>query len=47
MDAILIHQEFETWQLSFSSVVDHYYKMPTPYNIHELLAQFAEKHVTD
>ncbi len=29
------------------SVVDHYYMKKTPYNIHELLAQFAEKHVTD
>lgn len=29
------------------SVVDHYYMKKTPYNIHELLAQFAEKHITD
>jgi len=29
------------------SVVDHYFKVRPPYNIHELLAQFAEKHVTD
>ncbi len=29
------------------SVVDHYFKVRPPYNIHELMAQFAEKHVTD
>jgi hypothetical protein len=29
------------------SVVDHFFKVRPPYNIHELLAQFAEKHVTD
>ena len=28
-------------------VVDHFFKVRPPYNIHELLAQFAEKHVTD
>lgn len=28
-------------------VVDHYFKVRPPYNIHELMAQFAEKHVTD
>lgn len=28
-------------------VVDHYFEVRPPYNIHELLAQFAEKHVTD
>jgi len=27
-------------------VVDHYYKVHTPYNIHELMAQFAEKNLT-
>lgn len=29
------------------SVVDHYFKVRPPYNIHELMAQFAEKHVVD
>ncbi len=29
------------------SVVDHFFKVRPPYNIHELMAQFAEKHVTD
>lgn len=29
------------------SVIDHYFKVRPPYNIHELMAQFAEKHVTD
>lgn len=29
------------------SVVDHYFQVRPPYNIHELMAQFAEKHVTD
>ncbi len=29
------------------SVVNHYFKVRPPYNIHELMAQFAEKHVTD
>lgn len=28
-------------------IVDHFFKVRPPYNIHELLAQFAEKHVTD
>ena len=28
-------------------VVDHFFKVRPPYNVHELLAQFAEKHVTD
>ena len=28
-------------------VVKHYFKIPPPQRIHELLAQFAEKHVTD
>ena len=29
------------------SVVDRFFKVRPPYNIHELMAQFAEKHVTD
>ncbi len=29
------------------SVVSHYFKVRPPYHIHEMLAQFAEKHVTD
>jgi len=29
------------------TVVDHYYKNPTPSKIHEVLAQFAEKYVTE
>ncbi|MDO8945989.1 MAG: hypothetical protein Q7U88_02390 [Desulfocapsaceae bacterium] len=29
------------------SVVDYYFKVRPPYNIHELMAQFAEKHITD
>lgn len=29
------------------SVIDHFFKVRPPYNIHELMAQFAEKHVTD
>ncbi len=28
-------------------IVDHFFKVRPPYNIHELMAQFAEKHVTD
>ena len=28
-------------------VVDHFFTVRPPYNVHELLAQFAEKHVTD
>jgi len=28
-------------------VVDHYFEVPPPVKIHELLAQFAETHVTD
>ncbi|WP_067616977.1 hypothetical protein [Dissulfuribacter thermophilus] len=28
-------------------VVDHYFKVRPPYRIHEVLAQYAEKHVTD
>lgn len=29
------------------AIVDHYFKVRPPYNIHELMAQFAEKHITD
>lgn len=29
------------------AIVDHYFTERPPYNIHELMAQFAEKHVTD
>lgn len=29
------------------AVVDHYFQVRPPYTIHELLAQFTEKHVTD
>jgi len=29
------------------AIVDHYFKVRPPYNIHELLAQFTEKHITD
>lgn len=29
------------------SVVDYYFKVRPPYTIHELMAQFAEKHITD
>jgi hypothetical protein len=29
------------------AVVDHYFKVRPPYNIHELMAQFVEKHITD
>lgn len=29
------------------SVVAHYFKVRPPYTIHELMAQFAEKHVSD
>lgn len=28
-------------------IVDHFFEVRPPYNIHELMAQFAEKHVTD
>ena len=28
-------------------VADHYFTVRPPYTIHELMAQFAEKHVTD
>jgi len=29
------------------AVVDHYFAVRPPYKIHELMAQFAEKHITD
>ncbi len=29
------------------AIVDHYFKVRPPYNIHELMAQFVEKHITD
>ncbi len=29
------------------AVVDHYFKVRPPYNIHELMAQFTAKHITD
>ncbi len=29
------------------AVVDHYFNVRPPYNIHELMAQFTEKHITD
>lgn len=29
------------------AVVDRYFKVRPPYNIHELLAQYTEKHITD
>jgi hypothetical protein len=29
------------------SIVDHYFQVRPPYNIHELLAQFTEKHIVD
>lgn len=29
------------------AVVDHFFKVRPPYNIHELMAQFTEKHITD
>lgn len=29
------------------AVVDHYFKVRPPYNIHELMAQFTEKHIGD
>lgn len=28
-------------------IVDHFFQVRPPYHIHELLAQFAEKHITD
>ncbi len=29
------------------AIVDHYFKVRPPYNIHELMAQFTEKHIND
>lgn len=29
------------------AIVDHYFKVRPPYNIHELMAQFTEKHIGD
>ncbi len=29
------------------AVVDHYFKVRPPYNIHELMAQFTAKHISD
>jgi Zn-dependent membrane protease YugP len=29
------------------AIVDQYFMVRSPYNIHELLAQFTEKHITD
>lgn len=29
------------------AIVDHYFQVRPPYNIHELMAQFTEKHITD
>jgi len=29
------------------AVVDHYFKVRPPYSIHELMAQFTSKHITD
>lgn len=29
------------------AIVDHYFDVRPPYNIHELMAQFTEKHITD
>ncbi len=29
------------------AIVDHYFKDRPPYNVHELMAQFVEKHITD
>jgi len=29
------------------AVVDHFFKVRPPYNVHELMAQFVEKHITD
>lgn len=29
------------------AIVDHFFEVRPPYNMHELMAQFAEKHVTD
>jgi hypothetical protein len=29
------------------AIVDHYFEVRPPYKIHELMAQFSEKHITD
>jgi hypothetical protein len=29
------------------AIVDHYFQVRPPYNIHELMAQFTEKHIND
>ncbi len=29
------------------AIIDHFFEIRPPYNMHELMAQFAEKHVTD
>lgn len=29
------------------AIVDHYFKVRAPYNVHELMAQFVEKHISD
>ena len=29
------------------AIVDHYFDVRPPYNIHELMAQFTEKHISD
>lgn len=29
------------------AIVDHYFKVRPPYNVHELMAQFVEKHISD
>jgi len=29
------------------AIIDHYFKVRPPYNVHELMAQFTEKHITD
>lgn len=29
------------------AIVDHYFQVRPPYNIHELMAQFVEKHIAD
>ncbi len=29
------------------AIVDHYFKVRPPYNVHELMAQFVEKHIND
>ncbi len=29
------------------AIIDHYFEVRPPYTIHELMAQFTEKHITD